>query len=508
MSPLGRRGTPDAELGPRSEEERERARLEREARRAAREGRAPDEAPAPPAPIAPVVPAPSPPAPEPPPREPPVAEPRADEPPTDTGVFPPAATDPAAHIPGEPAPTAEPLAAGEDHEDDHDEDDHHEDEPPIGTRSVRPGREATRALGATSRDSRRRRRAPGRRTVIVLFVLLIVCAIAWFANALFQPFHGAGHGRVAVVVPPNSSSKKIGDILEQDGVVSSGFFFALRARLSGKSSALRPGHYVMAKDMPYGDAITALNTAPKAAKVVNVTIPEGLSIREAGPRVKAAGLRGSYLHATANSPALTPHLYGAPKGTHSLEGFLFPSTYQLRADATVGALVRDQVASWKKAMKKVSLSYARSKHLTVYDVLTIASMVERESASPADRRKIAAVIYNRLHAHMPLGIDATLRFALRDWNKPLTVSQLHTDTPYNTRIHLGLPPTPIGNPGLAAIQAAAMPAKGGYLFYVASADGCGGTEFSATDAKFQQDVERYQAAVAANHGRVPTCKKG
>src|SRR4029077_9014727 len=152
------------------------------------------------------------------------------------------------------------------------------------------------------------------------------------------------------------------------------------------------------------------------------------------------------------------------------------------------------------------MSYARSKHLTVYDVLTIASMVERESASAADRKKIAAVIYNRLHQHIPLGVDATLRFALRDWDKPLTVSQLRTDSPYNTRLHLGLPPTPIGSPGLAAMQAAAHPAKVKYLYYVANPDGCGGTLFSSTDEKFQRDVARYKAAVANNNGHVPSCK--
>jgi UPF0755 protein len=152
----------------------------------------------------------------------------------------------------------------------------------------------------------------------------------------------------------------------------------------------------------------------------------------------------------------------------------------------------------------VSLSFARSKNLTVFDVVTIASMVEREVEVPRERPLVAAVIYNRLRAGMPLGIDATLRFALNDWTSPLTVSQLASATPYNTRNHQGLPPGPIGNPGLASLQAAAHPAKVPYLFYVVKPGTCGQHAFSSTDAQFQRDVRRYNDARAAAGGKSPT----
>src|SRR4029077_17503697 len=126
-----------------------------------------------------------------------------------------------------------------------------------------------------------------------------------------------------------------------------------------------------------------------------------------------------------------------------------------------------QLAAFESNWGNVDLAYAQSKHLTPYDVLTIASMVEREAAAPSERKLIAAGIYNRLHAHKPLGIDATLRYGLHvPGTKPLLQSELESDNPYNTRKFLGLPPTPIANPGLASIEAAADHAHVDYLYFV------------------------------------------
>jgi len=150
------------------------------------------------------------------------------------------------------------------------------------------------------------------------------------------------------------------------------------------------------------------------------------------------------------------------------------------------------------------MGYARSKNLTVYDVLIIASMIEREAGVPKDRPLIAAVIYNRLKRGIPLGIDATTRYEFNNWTRPLRASQLASRSPYNTRRHAGLPPTPIGNPGLAAIRAAARPARVGYLYYVVKPGTCGEHAFSSTNAQFQRDVARYNAARAKAGGRSPT----
>jgi uncharacterized YceG family protein len=154
-----------------------------------------------------------------------------------------------------------------------------------------------------------------------------------------------------------------------------------------------------------------------------------------------------------------------------LEGFLFPSTYNFDRKSTSRELVREQLNAFESNFGNVDLAYARSKNLTPYDVLKIASMVEREAVVPSERRLVAAVIYNRLHDHMALGIDATIRYGLNvPGTRPLLQSELDSNSPYNTRKFPGLPPTPIANPGLASIEAAAHPAKVDYLYFVRKPD--------------------------------------
>jgi UPF0755 protein len=343
------------------------------------------------------------------------------------------------------------------------------------------------------------------RRFVVLLLILALAAVAVFAVMLYQPFHGKGYDAVVVNIPPGSSAGDIGDLLSSKGVVESGFFFALRARLDGDRGKLRAGTYTLKRSMPYKDALAVLTEAPKAAPTIDVTLPEGPSRRELAPRVRQAGVRGSYVKASESSKLLRPRAYGAPKGTKGLEGFLFPDTYQLRSrTATATALVNLQLRQFKREFAKVDLKRARRRHLSRYDVLIIASMIEREAQAPKDRRLISAVIYNRLGKGIPLGIDATLRYRLNNWSKALRESELNIDSDYNTRRRIGLPPTPIGNPGLSSIQAAANPAGVKYLFYVVKPCGNGAHAFSSTDAQFQKDVAAYTRARDRRGGKDPS----
>jgi uncharacterized YceG family protein len=150
-----------------------------------------------------------------------------------------------------------------------------------------------------------------------------------------------------------------------------------------------------------------------------------------------------------------------------MEGFLFPALYEFTQESTSRELVSNQLTTFRQRFATVSLGYAKARNLTPYDVLIIASMIEKETAVAAERRLVSAVIYNRLRNRMPLGIDATIRYGLGiPGTESLTKKALATDSPYNTRLRTGLPPTPIANPGLASIQAAAHPANVDYLYYV------------------------------------------
>ncbi|HYV15445.1 MAG TPA: endolytic transglycosylase MltG [Conexibacter sp.] len=470
-------------MADRTPAEREAARFERERRRAEREGRTPPPAPAPSPPDARRVQVPGGPIPS--------THPPDPQPTQQFDVTAEWTEEHATIAVEDPAPDPEPDP---------------DPEVPLGTRRV-TAKEHPRFGGRTRRpakpaDTTRSPRRMPRRTLLLVAIVLIAGA-AWFLSNLYQPFKGDPGARVAVKVPNGATVGQIGDLLQRDGVIDSSFYFGLRAAIAGQRGDLKSGTFTLRKDMSYGDALTALTHNPPPPPVVRVTIPEGLSRREAAPIVKQDGIAGDYLAATRTSKALNPHRYGAPKGT-GLEGFLFPATYELRRHATAQQLVAEQLAAFKQNLAGVNLRYARSKNLTAYDVVVIASMVEREVAVAKERPLVAAVIYNRLHQGIPLGIDATLRFALHDWTHPLTVSELASTTPYNTRNHQGLPPGPIGNPGLASIEAAAHPAHVGYLFYVVKPGTCGRHAFSSTDAQFQRDVARYNAARDAAGGKSPT----
>jgi peptidoglycan lytic transglycosylase G len=231
------------------------------------------------------------------------------------------------------------------------------------------------------------------------------------------------------------------------------------------------------------------DTAPPPEEplpTISLTIPEGYSREQTAELAREAGLEGSYL-----------------KASKGHEGFLFPDTFELEKGAPASDLVRLQLEDFKQRIAAVKMAYARSKNLTRRDVVTIASMIEREAMLESERPLIAAVIYNRLHEGIPLGIDATIRFATGNYTEPLTESELAVDSPYNTRTNAGLPPGPIGNPGLASIEAAAHPAKVGYLYYVVKPGACGEHSFSSSSAQFEADVARYNEARAAAGGNSP-----
>ena len=369
-------------------------------------------------------------------------------------------------------------------------------------------RTASRTAAAQAVLQRRRRAMAegrvrtGRRWIIPLLAFGLAVAVAlWFVFSLFQPFAGEGEGQVRVVIPQGVGVGQIADLLADRGVISSPFFFKARARVAGRAGDLKPGTFRLRKGMSHVAALDALSKGPPP-DIVRVTVPEGRARREV-KQLLGDQLEGDYLALTRRSTLLDPRRYGAKRAT-SLEGFLFPATYDVKRGRPMADLVALQLRAFKRELPKVDLRAARRKNLTPYDVLTIASMVDREAQIPRERRLVASVIHNRLREGIPLGIDATIRFATNNWTRPLTQSQLAIESPYNTRSRKGLPPGPIGSPGLAAIRAAARPASTGFLFYVVKPGTCGEHAFSKTDAEFQRDVRRYNSERTRRGGKSPT----
>ena len=271
--------------------------------------------------------------------------------------------------------------------------------------------------------------------------------------------HGGG---VQVVIPAGADATEIGAILEERGIVEDGGRFREYAKDQGEGSAFKAGTYTMRAGTGYDALIRLLDHGPVVA-TKTLVIPEGFRISEIQARLPAVGI-SKQAYARAVRRAVPPPGYGHHL---NMEGFMFPATYTIRPGEKASALVAQQLAAFEENVAKVDMSYAKSKNLTPYDVLTIASMIEREARAPGDRAKVSAVIYNRLHRGMALGIDATILYHLGSWSATIHQSDIDQIEPYNTRKVAGLPPTPICNPGLAAIEAAAHPAKVDYLYYVA-----------------------------------------
>jgi len=335
------------------------------------------------------------------------------------------------------------------------------------------------------------------RRLIAVAAVVVPIFVIWFLLSLFQPFAGSGSGsrRVEVTIPASSGAAQIGSLLAKDGVISSGFFFKLRTALDGDRSKLRAGTYMLHKGMSYAAVLKLLTSVPKGEPVVNLIIIPGRSRVQTQAQLKADGIKGNYVAQTRRSKLLNPRKYGAPKHLASLEGFLWPDTYQLAKPVKLKDLIADQLIRFKKEFAQVNLTYAKSKNLTGYDVLKIASLISEESMLPRDGPVVASVIYNRLRLGMDLGLDSTVSYATGNYGD-LTDAQLNSKSPWNTTNHVGLPPTPIDNPDLAAIEWAAKPVRSDYLYFINKVCGNGALRFTDNYKLFMKWSDAWNAAVA------------
>lgn len=237
---------------------------------------------------------------------------------------------------------------------------------------------------------------------------------------------------------------------------------------------------------PNADDPPPTSTVPPTVKL---TFPEGLRREDMAALIdEKTNLSGAEF-LTATAPNAKGAELAGKKAPTSLEGFLFPATYEIGIETTIPFLVDRQVQAFQRNLDEVDMGFAKSKNLTPYEVVILASMIEREVVVPAERRVVAGVMYNRLKRRMRLDIDATVQYAVGSW-RPLTGDDLKSDSPYNTRKFAGLPPGPISNPGLASLQAAAHPRTSDFLYYVAREDGTDRHYFARTLDEFNQLLQK------------------
>lgn len=334
------------------------------------------------------------------------------------------------------------------------------------------------------------------RIIVLLTILAAIVAVPTLAAAVYLRsigvFGTSDPGEpVALVVPKGAGVETIGELLEDKGVIDSAFGFRVAAYLEGGAGDIQAGRYEIPTGLTAKDALAALVSNRPVADFVMVTFPEGLWLEDFARILEEnTDLSGErFLKVLENGKVRSSLL---PEGETNHEGLLFPSTYQVSEEDDEVKVARRLVEEMEKQVARVDFSVAESMGYSRYEALIIASMVEAEAKIDSERPKVARVIYNRLEVGEKLGIDATVNYAIRDHKLGLTVSELATESPYNTRLYPGLPPTPIGAAGAEALRAAAEPAEGDWFFYVL-ADCDGRHAFSETYDEFLVDKAAYEA---------------
>ena len=347
----------------------------------------------------------------------------------------------------------------------------------------------------TSHNRPKRSKGP----IIVGAVLAIVVfgLLWWGGSVLLEKFEKRGAlpdgQEVEVVIPEGAGAREIGIILQEHGVIALTNDFVARVDTLRVGAELKPGTYLFKGGMTLDEVIGALRNGPEAS-AKTFTIPEYFTIEQTAAKV-AEVFEGQitaedFLACAKNPSAYTTEFpFVADAYDSSLEGFLFPKTYPVKADATADSVVRMMLSQYQKEIAGIDYTFAESKGLSRYQVLVLASLIEREAQVAEERPIISSVIYNRLAIDMILQIDATAAYAARAEGQ-VTPEHLKVDSPYNTYLHKGLPPGPICSPGLASIQAAAAPETTTYLYYVTKSSGDGSHNFSETYEQHQAFINQ------------------
>jgi UPF0755 protein len=303
----------------------------------------------------------------------------------------------------------------------------------------------------------------------VIGVVLVLGVYRWFVHQLDPP--GEPGEAVTVIVPPGSTTSDIGRIFEEEGIVPNSMFFRYYAQWKGEGN-FQAGEYSVALNSSAAEAIEVLDQGPIPPVVKRFTVPEGLWVTEVLDSLsQQTGVPRADLEAALGSGQV-PARY-LPAGIATYEGLLFPDTYEVEDDATAVEILNRMAEEFARVTGELGYGAAEQRlDRSAYEVVIVASLVEAEARTDADRPKIARVIYNRLLRGEPLGVDATYIYAKGQRGAPITQSDINSDSPFNLRRNAGLPPHPIALPGRASLEAAISPEEGPWLWYVlADAEG-------------------------------------
>lgn len=345
-----------------------------------------------------------------------------------------------------------------------------------------------------------------RRLLIILGVLVLVVGLTGAlvvprVLAVFNPpdYSGSGSGRVSVQVAQGDSAGDIGNTLQRAGVVKSAQAFRDAAKDNSAAQNIQPGTYLLHRHMSATSALALLLDPSSRSAASDVIVVEGATSFAVADKLVAA--LGPQSRTAVRKALADPADLGIPLGYSgtsgpptSIEGFLYPATYTISPKDAPSVTLQKMTSGFAEHDRSSGFAAsAKAVNLTPYQALIIASIAQAEAKYPEDMARVVRVILNRIAAHRPLQIDATTRYgALVDGVKPGTVSYAKYDSPYNSYLHAGLPPTPISNPGAEAMDAAVHPAAGSWMYYV-NADAQGHLFFTSSEAAFAAAVAKCKA---------------
>jgi UPF0755 protein len=326
--------------------------------------------------------------------------------------------------------------------------------------------------------------------LVFLLVLAVGAGVGWtwLSSGLGGSDFAEGEP-VVFEVPEGIGASAVGDKLAEEGVIRSGLAFKLAARDDPRANRIRPGVYQLERGMSADEILEILSDAPPAAEVFRVTIPEGLTVDQTLDRIAAAGPYGEdELRAALANVALPEWVPELPEEADPFEGLLFPDTYEFTVETPAEEILAKLVAQTENIIGQVEPPAGFSR----YEILIMASLIEREARLREEQPVIASVIYNRLSQPMRLQIDATVQYARGEHTDRVTFEDLRIASLWNTYEVDGLPPTPISGSGRAAILAAAEPSDTDYLFYVVNDLETGSHAFATTLDEHNRNVQEFR----------------
>lgn len=331
-----------------------------------------------------------------------------------------------------------------------------------------------------------------KRLFLALVVLLMLAGLgvaAWMYMSLERPYRGYTEAEQFVEIPPGSGTAVMARRLEEAGVVRSAESFRLAVFMRGVGQRLQAGEYRFDRPLSVIEVVDRI--ARGDVHLVTITFPEGWTIRQKADWFEKRGFgTGAEFREAAGNRSLIADLDPAAR---DLEGYLFPDTYSLPRRVSAAELVERMVGGFRQALTPEIIARGKERGLTVRQIVTLASLVEKETAKPEEREVVAAVYANRLRIGMGMQADPTVIYALElmgRYDGDLTRQNLRVDHPYNTYVYAGLPPGPIANPGRASLEAAVNPADVPYLYFVSRNDGS--HIFSTTYEEHRRNVQEWQ----------------